>query len=102
MSKDKYYPQKYKCDHCGTIQDHYIWASQIDEERHECTNKDCKYPVGAYQAYAVQVNEAPVVGQKMTRQAIQKDRKKRSHENFQKEVYPTLSKKDRAHFDRKK
>lgn len=98
MSKDTYYPQAYQCDSCHKISKHYVWASEAEEARVECK-------CGNLLTYQHMYDDEPIqsfnIGTKMSKQQIKTDRKKRSTDHFKKEILPTLSKRDRSHFDRK-
>lgn len=102
-NKDTYYPQQYKCfkelGGCDATSKHYIWASQADEARHECS---CGKQLTYQHMYEPEVvTYYGRVGLKMTSDQIKADRRHRSSQHFQKEIAPTLAKQDRRHFEKK-
>ena len=99
MARDRYYPQLYKCPSCGMVQEHYIWASQAEEAKHNCTS--CGSEIRYTEMYEEKVEKVYTGVGKMSIQAVQAERKKRSTDHFKKEVMPTLSRQDKKHFERK-
>lgn len=98
----QYYPEKYECIACGTIQKHYVWSNEVETKRFTCNNKPCEESVGIEALVVEEIQ--PIFAIKMTTEQIKRERTQRSSEHFNKEIRPTFKKgsdEDR-HFSRKK
>lgn len=96
------YEELYQCE-CGETQKHLVWLSELKKKKHPCKKEECKKKVGYNNIVIVEKNTSlPSVGARMSKQQIVTERKQRSTQHFKKEIYPTLSKSDKRHFDRKK
>jgi predicted RNA-binding Zn-ribbon protein involved in translation (DUF1610 family) len=95
-----YYKQHYTCSQCGTTQKHYVWSSEIETATHTCIS--CKSEIAVENLSDEGIKEASCqILNKLTKQEVVKDRKKRSKEHFVREVLPTINKKDRQYFIKK-
>jgi hypothetical protein len=119
---------EYKCKACGITKEVFHPMSELDKPSEKTIQEtSCAYNnracLGAWKNF-LDVLEIPskedlkfervisspyimgsyggtsLSGQEKTK-AIQKERKKRSTENFKKEIFPTLGKKDKKHFENK-
>lgn len=95
MSRDRLYMQKFFCNVCNTAVEKNVWESKLYETPCDCGDGVLE-PI---------FDESEDVGfmimSKMSKGEIRKERKQRSLDHFKKEIYPTLSKKDKKHFKKK-
>lgn len=99
MSRIQFFPENYRCTECDTVQKFYVWSDEIETKTHTC--KCCRKTLNPSDLVFEQPKEFFNIGGKLTGQQIKAERKSRSTEHFKKDILPTLSKKDKSHFEKK-
>lgn len=98
--KDTMYLQKFK-DSEGKIVEKYIWVSDMEKENYpQDHNKQPLTPIFEEEK-PESIFPTIITGNKMSRQDIQIERRKRSSDHFKKEILPTLGRDERIHHKRK-